>query len=173
MSENNELVIGKLTKPHGLHGEVRFYYYGNEPESLHQLKHARVVKDNSDVIDLEVLSVRGRKNPLILKFSSIDSISKAEELIGAELRVNRSALSNLDDDEYYWEDLIGLLVYSDSGDLVGTLKSIMETGSNDVYVVKRGKKEILIPAINDVIKEVDIEKGTMHIHILEGMIDDI
>lgn len=172
MCEAKSLVIGKITKPQGLKGEVRMHYYGNDPDSLVGLKDARIVKSNGDKIDIKIKRIRRAKNILILSFNGVDSIEDAQILTGSLVHVKRTDLTKLEDNEYYQEDIIGIQVYNESGELIGTLDSVFETGSNDVYVVKRGKKEILIPAISQVIKEVDIAKKTMRVHLLEGMRDD-
>jgi len=173
MCEAKEIVIGKITKPQGLKGEVRMHYFGNDPDSLAGIKSVGIVKSGAEKIYLKIKRIRAAKNVFILNFIGIDSIKDAEPLIGCEVVVKRSDLPSLDEDEYYWEDLIGIQVYDESGDLLGTLDSVLETGSNDVYVVKNGKEEILIPAISKVIKEVDIKGKTMRVHLLEGMRDDL
>jgi len=166
------LLIGTLTKAQGLKGEIRMSYLGNSPDELDGLKSVRVTKSNGEEIELEILRVRKGNSFLILKFKDIDSIEDVECLASASVYADRADLKELEESEYYYDDLIGIAVYDESGELIGNVESIFETGSNDVYVVKRGSKELLIPAIADVIKEVDIGNKVMRVHLLEGMKDD-
>ena len=173
MGEIKELIIGKLTKTHGLKGEIRMNYYGNDdPDSLLSLSKVRVVATDNTTIDLKLERARKSKVFLILKFNGIDSISDVESLVGGVVYANKTELKNPEEDEYYWDDLIGMRVYDEEKVLIGELTSIFETKSNDVYVVKSGSKEILIPAIKDVIKEVDVDNKKMRVHLLKGMRDD-
>ena len=95
---------------------------------------------------------------LVVKFKSIDNVSKASALTGIELKTSSSILEDLPDWNYYHYELIGLKVLSNHGDHIGTLEKIIETGANDVYVVTSSDgDELLFPAIRDVIKEVNIE----------------
>jgi 16S rRNA processing protein RimM len=166
------VVVGKLTKTQGLKGEIRMQYYGNSPDELKLLKDARIVKSDGSAIDIELEKVRESKNTHILKFKGVDSIDDAEKLIGSFVHIDIAELKELEKNEYYWDDLIGMSVYDNTGELIGRLASIFETAGNDVYVVKRGIKELLIPAIEDVIKEVDVDNKKMCVHLLKGMRDD-
>ena len=98
-------------------------------------------------------------------------INQVLPLVGRELYVRRSQLPPLADDEFYWFDLIGLRVVTDEGLELGRLENIMETGSNDVYLVRAEGKEYLIPAIEEVVKAIDLDAGVMTISPLEGLLD--
>ncbi len=173
MGDKDRLIIGRLTKPHGLKGELKMHYFGSDPDSLKHLKDAFVVKSDSSEMILEIKGVRASKNVFILKFDGIDSIDDALSIVGACVHINKSELEELAEGEYYWDDLIGVIVYDENGELIGELTDIFHTRANDVYVVKHGGKELLIPAVSDVIMKVDINNKTMHVHLLEGMRDDI
>jgi 16S rRNA processing protein RimM len=172
MCDIKRLVVGKITKPQGLKGEVRMHYYGNDPDALKHVKNARLIKSDGSAVDLLLERIRVNKNTFILKFKGIDHIDDTEDLLGSLVHINRAELTELEENEYYWEDLLGMRVYDETGELIGEIRNIFETGSNDVYVVKHRGKEILIPAIMDVIKKVDINEKKMHIHFLQGMRDD-
>jgi 16S rRNA processing protein RimM len=92
-------------------------------------------------------------------------------LVGNELCLKRCNLPKLTEDEYYWSDLIGLQVETDDGILLGVIFDIFETGSSDIYVVRNEKREYLIPAIGDVVKQVDLDSGKIIITPLEGLLD--
>ncbi len=95
-----------------------------------------------------------------------------EDLVGLTLYMDRKELPRLEEDEYYWYELIGMEVCTDSGKSVGTLEKILETGSHDVYVVRKGEQESLIPAIRDVVRKVDVPGRRMIIHAVEGLLNE-
>jgi 16S rRNA processing protein RimM len=118
---------------------------------------------------LETAARHGGK--FILHFSGYDNIDQALSLVGNEICLLRSRLPKPDEDEYYWCDLLGLEVVTISGDSIGVIADIFETGSSDIYVVRGSGKEYLIPAIADVITSVDIASGKMLITPMEGLLD--
>jgi 16S rRNA processing protein RimM len=103
-------------------------------------------------------------------FKGIDNRDQAKELIGAQLFIPQSDLPELDEDTYYWHDLIGIKVYATTGDFLGRIESIIETGSNDVYVVKRNDREVLIPALETVVLDIDLAHKRMKVDLPEGLI---
>ena len=112
------------------------------------------------------------KQYAILKFRGIDNINDIEKYKGKSLYVTRENAQHLDEDEYYIADLIGMELYLEDGSRFGTLKDVMETGANDVYIVTTEEgKEVLIPAIHDCILDVDVEANRMEIHLLDGLLD--
>jgi len=106
-----------------------------------------------------------------MKLKGCNSISEAEKLKGVEIGIPEKWLWPLGVDEYYHFQIIGLDVYTDTGLHLGEVKDIFPTGSNDVYTVKKGRKEYLIPAIKEVIKEVDLQRKRIIIHPIEGLLD--
>ena len=121
--------------------------------------------------ELKIAGVKFFKKFAILKFEGIDNINDIEKYKGKELYVMRENAQKLGRNEYFVADLIGLEVTEDSGRKLGTLKDVMETGANDVYVVEmEDKRELLIPAIRQCILDVDMEAGIMTVHLLEGLL---
>ena len=121
---------------------------------------------------LEIESVKFFKQFAILKFKGIDSIEEAQRYRKASLMVPRSDAVRLGRDEYFVADLIGLAVRDEDGAEIGTLKDVMETGANDVYVIEMTDgRELLLPAIKQCVLEVDVEAGFVRVHILEGLLD--
>ena len=109
---------------------------------------------------------------VILKFKGYDNINDIEKYKSKDLLIPRDQAVKLEPDEYFITDLIGLTVRSDDGETLGTMKDVLETGANDVYVVQmKDGKEILLPAIGDCILDVDLEQGIMTVHILDGLMD--
>ena len=108
---------------------------------------------------------------VLIKFEGIDKIEQAEELRNSYLTVSRDSVEELEEGRYYIVDLLGLDVYTDEQVLLGTLDDIFNTGSNDIYVVKNKEgKQILLPAIEDVIKQVDLENKKIIVHLLPGLV---
>jgi 16S rRNA processing protein RimM len=100
----------------------------------------------------------------------LDSRDQAEAYRGAEILIPKTAV-NRDEDEYFWHELIGLRVYVETGRYLGTVQDILPTAANDIYVVREGREEFLIPAIHDVVKAIDLESGKMIISEVEGLLD--
>ena len=112
------------------------------------------------------------KNMVILKFKGYDNINDIEKYKSKDLYVSRDQAVELDEDEYFIGDLIGLSVVTDTGEELGTLKDVLETGANDVYLVSmKSGKELMLPAIGDCILDVDLEQGVMKVHVMDGLMD--
>ena len=165
------LQVGVITATHGIHGEVKVFPTTDDPKRFKKLK--KVLLDTGrEKLELEVEGVKFFKNMVILKFKGYDNINDVETWRQKDLLITREQAVTLQPDEYFITDLIGLLVKDDTGAEVGTVKDVLETGANDVYVVALPNgKELLLPAIKDCILNVDIEAGEMTVHILDGLMD--
>lgn len=164
--------IGIITSTHGIRGEVKVYPTANGVERFSYLKHC-IMDTGKEKIELEVEGVKFFKNQAILKFKGYDNINDIEKYKNAELWVTRENAVPLEEGEFYIADIINAKVYEDSGKELGILTDVMETGANDVYVVKRADgKEILIPAIPDCILEVDTEEPKVVVHLLKGLVEE-
>ena len=120
---------------------------------------------------LEIQSVKFFKQFVILKFKGIDNINDIEKYKRCSLHVTREHAVPLEEDEYFIADMIGMEVCTEDGNIFGTLKDVIETGANDVYVIENAEHgEVLVPAIKECIRSVDIEKGQMMIHLMDGLI---
>lgn len=163
------LQVGVITQTHGIKGEVKVFPTTDDAQRFKKLK--KVTLDNGkERRELEITSVKFFKNLVILKFKGIDDINEVEKYKKATLFVTREDAVPLGENEYFIADLIGLKVVSDEGEELGTLDDVLQTGANDVYVVKNDKgEEILVPAIKDCVKNVDIEGGEILLHLLPGL----
>ena len=163
------LQVGVITQTHGIKGEVKVFPTTDDAQRFKKLK--KVTLDNvKERRELEITSVKFFKNLVILKFKGIDDINEVEKYKKAALFVTREDAVPLGENEYFIADLIGLKVVSDEGEELGTLDDVLQTGANDVYVVKNDKgEEILVPAIKDCVKNVDIEGGEILLHLLPGL----
>lgn len=163
------ITIGRVVKPHGIDGTLKVLPMTDFPQHFTSLKEVFLVKDQ--ISEATVEHVRFHKGYILLKLIQCSGRSDAEEWIGAEVGIESKDLWPLKKGEYYRFQIEGLNVITEDGECLGRIREIISTGSNDVYVVKNGKKEYLLPAIKEVIKEIDLEKKVMIIHLLEGLID--
>lgn len=163
------LQVGVITTTHGVRGEVKVFPTTDDPARFKKLKNV-ILDTGREKIDLEVAGVKFFKNMVILKFKGIDDINDVEKYRKKSLYVTRENAVKLKKNEYFIADLIGLKVESDEGEDLGTLSDVLQTGANDVYVLsKEGEDDILLPAIKECVKEVDIENGTILVHLLPGL----
>lgn len=165
------LRVGVITSPHGIRGEVKVFPTTDDPKRFKKLK--KVILDTGkERLPLDVEGVKFFKNMVILKFKGYDNINDVETYRQKDLLITREQAVKLEPDEYFITDLIGLQVEDEDGNAIGTMKDVLETGANDVYVVELNNgKELLLPAIKDCILQVDIEGGKMTVHVLDGLMD--
>lgn len=164
------LQVGVIASTHGIHGEVKVFPTTDDVKRFKKLKEVILEGKRENKI-LEIEQVKFFKNMVILKFKGIDNINDVEMYKGCALLVTRENAVKLKPGEYFICDLIGLEVSDDNGNFLGTLTEVIQTGANDVYVVTmKNKKEVLIPNIKDCIIEVSLEKNTMIVHLLEGLL---
>ena len=166
--------IGVVVSPHGLKGECKVFPTTDDRKRFRTLKKVFLENDKGEAQELHVASTKDAGKFVILKCDEFQDISQVERLHGCSLWVAREDAIPLEEGEYYAADLIGLSVYDEEGVLVGTLKAVLETYANDVYEVSLpgGEKEVLLPAIKDCIKEIDLGASRMTIHRMEGLFDD-
>lgn len=165
--EKGMLEIGKIVNTHGIRGELKVQPWCDDPEIFNELEYVYIGKEKFDV-----LRSRLHKNCIILLLGCIDDINIAEKYKNNIITVEREQLGELPEGTYYIADLEGLTVKTIDGDVLGVIDEIIKTGSNDVYILKTpSKKPILIPVIDEVVKEVNIEEGYVIVKLLEGLID--
>lgn len=163
------LQVGVITSTHGLRGEVKVFPTTDDAGRFKKLKQV-ILDTGKEKIDLEIAGVKFFKNMVILKFRGIDDINEVQKYCKMGLFVTRENAVKLKKDEYFIADLIGLSVISDEDEDLGTIKDVLQTGANDVYVVTSPDGgELLIPAIRQCVKEVDIAGGRVIVHLLEGL----
>ena len=145
--------IGQITKPHGVKGEVKVFSLTDSLEEFTTLKKVYI-----DGVERKITSCKLQTDRAILKIEGIDSMDEAEKYRNKYLKIHREDAKELPEDSYYIADLIDCKVFDTEGEELGTVYDVIETGSNDVYWVK-GKKEVLIPALKDIVVKVDIENN--------------
>ena len=163
------MLIGKIVGIHGIKGTNKLRSYA---ESLSVFLPGRsiLVRDlRGREASYEIHWVKPHTGTPLVSFKGITNRGQAKTLIGAELFIPQSELPELDEDTYYWYDLIGIEVVTMTGEFLGRIESIIETGSNDVYVVKSNEKEVLIPALESVVLDIDLEHKRMQVDLPEGL----
>ena len=159
-----KVVIGKISAPHGVRGEVRIVPLTDFPERFENLKTVFLEDDSK----MELESVKFSNKFIIVKFKNINSRNDIEIFNGKLLMLNRSDIPSLPEGEYYNFFFFGLEVIDDKGSKLGKITEVLKTGSNDVYVVE-GKKQILVPALKKVVKEINLVDGFMKVELLEEL----
>ena len=169
----SELQIGVITGTHGIKGLVKVLPFSDDPGRFADMHEVTAVCPNGERIPLEITHASPHKDRILVGFKGMDNINLVEHLKGAELYIERQYAAPLEKDEYYFADLIGMRVIRVCGDgdhEIGILSDIMQTGANDVYVVRpENGHEMLIPAIRDCILDVDVDAGLMKVRLLPGM----
>jgi 16S rRNA processing protein RimM len=164
------LVIGKLRRPHGLRGELLMDVHTDFPE---RIKRGVVVFAGPRRSALQVRSRRWAGPALLIAFEGYDSPEAAGELRNQWLYVRADDRPPLPEGEYYHHQLIGLRVVSEQGQELGELAEILETGANDVYLVRpESGSDVLIPAVAEFIRSIDLERGVMIIHVIPGLLSE-
>lgn len=164
--------VGKITNTHGLKGALKVQPLTDYPERFEEILDLYVV-DGEKKEKITIDSIKYQKNNLILEINEIKDMNQAELYKGKYLFIEKEDARPLPEGRYFIFQLVGLNVYE--GDtLLGVISEVIQTGSNDVYVVKRekGKKDILIPALKKVVKDIDLENKRMQVELLEGTLDE-
>ena len=163
--------IGQIVNTSGLKGFVKANMFTDVINKIENFDKVLIEK-KGHLIEYEIEEVKYHKNQVIIKFKGIDDINEAETLRNCYIKVNRNLEEALPEDTYYIVDLIGLNVISDKGEKIGVLKDVFSipSGEHDIYVVETMEKEVLLPAISEVIKKIDIENQEMIVHLIDGLI---
>ncbi|MGV8078852.1 MAG: ribosome maturation factor RimM [Syntrophales bacterium] len=163
------LEIGRIVKFHGLKGSLKAVSFLEGDRTLKNIHEVFIGNETSSAIPYRVRAIEPLKRAFSLALEGIERIEQAEPFLGCRVWIPIDCLEKLPDGEYYWWQIIGLEVLSEEGLSLGFIEEILPTGSNDVYVCRGGEREILLPAIADVIREIDPEKGFVTVRILEGL----
>jgi len=164
------LEIGQIVNTNGLKGLLTVNPFTDDIERFEDLKKVYILY-NKELIEKTIEDVKYKKNQVLLKLKGIDSIEEAEKYRDCYLKINREDAIELPNDTYFIVDLLGLEVITTENKVLGKIDDVFQTGSNDVYVVKDELgKQILLPAISDVVKKVDLENKKMIVELIEGLI---
>ncbi len=166
------ITIGRIIKPFGIKGEMKIEPMTDFPDRFRKLRRVFLVSPSGKEQAAEVRSTRyDAGGALYLLVGGYESPEKAKELNGWFIKVPQEQAVPLPEGSYYHFELIGMEVFSESGEKLGTITDIFVTGSNDVYIMKQGRKETYLPATREIIKQVDRTRKRMVIHVMEGLFD--
>ena len=164
----DEVLIGEVLRPHGNSGELKIYPLTTDPERFLKLQDV-ILRSGKIDQHFEIISARVQMDLVLLTLKGIESITQADKYRGWEVRINRTEVPPLQEGWYYFE-LEGMQVYE--GDiLLGTLSQVLETGANDVYVVKGTKGELCVPALKSVVQKVDVSGRRMDVILPPGLLE--
>lgn len=164
------LEVGQIVNTFGIKGFVKVYPYVDDIKRFDNLKTIYLKSKNKEN-KFEIEEAKYQKNMVLLKLKGIDTIEQAEVLRNSYIEIERKDAVKLEEGQYFIADLLGLDVFADTGEKLGTLDDIYNTGSSDIFVVKNELgKQFLLPHIDEVIKNIDLENGKITVHIIDGLI---
>lgn len=163
--------IGTVFRKHGIRGEVKVYPLTDSPERFLDLQDVVLEDRAGKRHTVRIDRVRFQQDRLILHFEGKDTPEDVEPFMQSRLLIPRSEAVQLPEGRYYYSDIIGLSVYTESEEYLGVVEDILATGSNDVYVVRGDAGEVLVPVIREVIRKVDLENQRLIIHEMEGLLE--
>lgn len=169
-TDKSLISIGEIINTQGHRGEVRVWPLTDFPERFKENK-VIMFEKNGVKGSLTIEKVRPQKNYFVMKFKEIEDMNAAEEKVGSVLKINPDQLMELPADTYYIFDIIGMDVLTDEGLELGKVRDVIQTGSNDVYIVKGSEKEYMIPALKEVVKQIDKTGKKILIKLLDGLLD--
>lgn len=164
------LTIGEIVAPFSRFGEVKVRIETDFPERFEDLKTVCIRATDGSAKLMQIERVRFHKGQVLLHLRGVSSIDEADELRGSLVQVRRTDAVTLSKDEYFVHDLVGGTVVQENGEALGTLTSVMRGSANDVYVVGQGKNEILLPAVKQVVRSVDIAKRQIVVTLIPGLL---
>jgi len=165
------IVIGHVIRPHGVTGLLRIVSYAESRETFLEAGSVFLKTGKNELHEKAVDSIQPHRSFFYLRLSGLDSAEQAETFRGAEILIPKDSLQKEDEDEFFWHELLGMEVYLTNGEYLGVVRDIFPTGSNDVYVVEDEGREFLIPAIHQVVREIDISQKRMIISPMKGLLD--
>lgn len=173
-AKQNLVLYGKITKRHGLYGEVKVFAFGGRPETLSGVKKVYVeVSGRKEPRKFSLSWIKIQKNVAIVKLEDIDTPEAADALKNLHVLVEKNDLHPPEEDEYYWADLIGLQVRTSHGDNIGEVKDLIDSGGHDILVIKspeRGR-EFLVPFVERFVTEVDLDGSMITVEPVEGLFE--
>lgn len=162
--------IGQIVNTFGVKGFVKVKPFTDDLERFEELESILVIK-NKDMIEMKIEEVKYQKNMVLLKLEGIDDMTMAEKYKGCYIKIHRKDARELEEGTYFIADILGSDVYTDTGDYLGKVDDIYNSGAQDIYVVKDELgKQILLPSIKEVILDIDIENQKVTVHLLKGLI---
>jgi 16S rRNA processing protein RimM len=169
MTEDALICVGKVVGTHGIKGYLRVVSYAESAAPFTDGRQLSLRQKGEPVAKFRIKSARFHKRGFLLALEGISSVDEAMEWVGYELCIDRATLPEPEQGSYYWHEIIGMDVFTVNGRRLGRVTAIFPTGSNDVYVVREGNKEILIPALESVVMDIDLTANSLRVDLPEGL----
>lgn len=168
--KKEKLEVGQIVNTFGIKGFVKIYPYVDDITRFDNLKEVYISTKKQET-KLKIEEIKYQKDMVLAKFKGIETVEQAEELRNAYVKIDRKDAIELEEGQYFIADLLGIDVFLDTGEKLGILDDIFNNGSTDIYVVKNELgKQFLLPYIDEVIKNIDLENEKITVHIIEGLI---
>ncbi|MFD3258304.1 ribosome maturation factor RimM [Paenibacillus lentus] len=167
------LSVGKIVNTHGIRGELKVISNTDFPEVRFAPKSRLMMvhPETGEQIEVTVASARPNKGMFIVRFADFDNINEVEKYKGFEIKVSKEESVELPDNEYYFYEIIGCRVMDEEGEELGVVEEILRPGANDVWVVKMpSRKQLLLPVIDEVVLDVDVQAKIVKVHLMEGLL---
>ncbi|GGN90573.1 ribosome maturation factor RimM [Saccharibacillus kuerlensis] len=168
------LSVGKIANTHGIKGELKIFPFTDFPE----IRFAKgkellmISPEDGSTLKVKIISSREQKNVYVVKLEGYDNINQVEKYKGWDVKVPKEEAVEAEENAFYFHEIIGCKVFTVEGEELGTITDILTPGANDVWVVKRkGGKDVLIPFIEDIVKDVNVTEKTVRIEVMEGLLD--
>jgi 16S rRNA processing protein RimM len=165
----DRVIIGKIVGVHGVKGTVKIHSYAESLEIFEPGASIALCYPDGSEEDFEIDWIKPHSRGALLALKNVNHREQAKTLVGADLQIEKTTLPELETGVYYWYDLVGLKVFTNKNRYLGRLESIIETGANDVYVVKKEDREVLVPALNSIVQSIDIDSGIMRVELPDGL----
>ncbi|OEU80163.1 MAG: 16S rRNA processing protein RimM [Desulfobacterales bacterium S5133MH4] len=171
MAGNALIPVGKIVGTHGIKGYLKVLSFAESVDTFAPGNALVLSRQGEPLATFRIASARPHKRVILLVLEGIASIEAAKQWIGCELCVDKASLPKPEEDSYYWYQIIGLQALTLDDRSLGRVEAIIPTGSNDVYVVRDGKQEVLVPAIDSVVVDIDLKENIMRVDLPEGLED--
>ncbi len=169
-TDKDFVAVAYIVRTHGLKGDVKVIQLSDDPDRIYSLSSIFIISKNGEKKESCINKVKAIKGGFAISLEFSTSLSEAQQIVGSYISVPVDEVPALGKDTWYQYEIIGIEVFTTDGTCLGKVGDILSTGSNDVYIVRDKEREYLIPAIRDVIKEVDIKGRRMVIALMDGLI---
>jgi 16S rRNA processing protein RimM len=169
MGKDDLLEIGEVVRPHGLKGRIKAKSYLVSKGSTHRLDEVFIRRSKEPDVRFRIKALQVERQTMLLELEGIEDINAAARIAGCRILIDPEKLEKLPEDEYYWHELLGLQVTTEAGQRLGRIESIVPGKNHDVYVCTGHEREILLPAVGEVIRKIDINAGVMVVRLLKGL----
>ncbi|MFH1080976.1 MAG: ribosome maturation factor RimM [Pseudomonadota bacterium] len=169
MGKDDLLEIGEVVRPHGLKGRIKAKSYLVSIGSTHRLDEVFIRRSKEPAVRFRIKTMQVERKTLFLELRGVEDVDAAARLVGCQILISSDKLEKLPEDEYYWHELLGIQVTTEAGQSLGRIESIVPGQNHDVYVCAGNEREILLPAIGEVVRKIDINAGVMVVRLLKGL----